>query len=153
MASVNRSRPALSDDPVRRAHLTAGLERPSIDAAYLFGSQARGRTSPLSDIDVAVLVDPAFGSDERFQLRLDLIAQVTCLMRTERVDLITLNDAPILLRHRVVRDGELLLERDRAARVRFETLTILEYLDTKPLRSELARGVHARLSEGTFGRR
>lgn len=153
MPSTDPSRPATSEPPVGRRRLTAALEREPISAAYLFGSRASGMAGPLSDTDLAVLVEPATGVDERFRLRLELIAQATRLLHTDRVDLIVLNDAPILLAHRVIRDGELLVERERSERVRFETRTILEYLDTKPLRAELARGVHRRLEEGTFGRR
>jgi len=153
MASTDPSRPAIFDVPGARRRLMATLGREPISAAYLFGSQASGTAGPLSDTDVAVLVKPATGVDQRFRLRLELIAQATRLLHTDRVDLIILNDAPILLRHRVIRDGELLVERERTERVRFETATILEYLDTKPLRAELARGVQRRLAEGTFGRR
>jgi predicted nucleotidyltransferase len=153
MPSTDPSRPATSEPPVGRRRLIAALEREPICAAYLFGSQASGTAGPLSDTDLAVLVEPIVGVDERFRLRLELIAQATRLLQTNRVDVIVLNDAPILLRHRVIRDGELLLEREREQRVRFETATILEYLDTRPLRAELARGVQGRLAEGTFGRR
>ena len=153
MPSADPARPAISDAHVARRRLIAALEREPISAAYLFGSRASGTAGPLSDTDLAVLVEPTIGIDERFRLRLELIAQATRLLRTDRVDLIVLNDAPVLLRHRVIRDGELLVERERTAGVRFETATILEYLDTKPLRAELARGVQRRLTEGTFGRR
>jgi len=151
--AADPTRPATSGAPVARHQLIAALALEQICAAYLFGSQASGTAGPLSDTDLAVLVEPAAGVDERFRLRLELIAQATRLLQTNRVDVIVLNDAPILLRHRVIRDGELLLEREREQRVRFETATILEYLDTRPLRAELARGVQGRLAEGTFGRR
>jgi len=52
-----------------------------------------------------------------------------------------------------VRDGRRLIERDPRARVRFEARAMLDYLDTKPLRDELARGLRHRLEEGRFGRR
>lgn len=143
------------DGPVMttRRTLTTVLDRAPVAAAYLFGSHASGRVGPLSDIDVAVLFADSVEADERFDLRLALIADATRALRTRDVDLVVLNDVPALLRHRVLRDGELLLERDRAARVRYETRTILEYLDTKPLRAGLAQGVRRRLKEGTFGRR
>jgi predicted nucleotidyltransferase len=96
---------------------------------------------------------PSVGVAERFRLRLELIAAAGRALRSGDVDLVVLNDAPVLLCHRVLRDGERLLERDRPTRIRFETRTILEYLDTKPLRAELARGVRRRLEDGSFGRR
>lgn len=146
------------DAPVRfdrdaRGRLAAALDRDDLAAAYLFGSQARGRAAGLSDVDVAVLLDVSIDPEERLSLQLELIAAAARALRSSRLDLVILDDAPVLLRHRVLRDGERLLERDRARLVRFETETILEYLDTKPLRAELAQAVQRRLTEGTFGRR
>jgi len=50
------------------------------------------------------------------------------------VDLVVLNTAPPDLAHRVLRDGLLLLDRDRSARIRFEVQSRNEYLDLAPLR-------------------
>lgn len=63
-----------------------------------------------------------------------------------------LNHASPLMRHRAVRDGRRLLERDPVARVRFEARALTDYLDTKPLRAEASRGLRKRLQEGSFGR-
>jgi predicted transcriptional regulator len=52
-----------------------------------------------------------------------------------------------------VRDGQRLIERDHATRVSLEAGAIVEYLDTEPLRAELARGLRHRIEEGRFGRR
>lgn len=64
-----------------------------------------------------------------------------------------LNGATPLMRHRAIRDGKLLAERDRDERVRLETRGVLDYLDTAPLRAELGRRLRRRLAEGRFGRR
>lgn len=152
MTSTERADPSTPSEATRRT-LIATLDREPVAAAYLFGSQASATAGPLSDLDVGVLVMPSVAVGERFRLRLELIARAGRALRSGDVDLVVLNDAPVLLCHRVLRDGERLLERDRPTRVRFETRTILEYLDTKPLRAGLARGVRRRLEEGTFGRR
>ncbi|MDA8067379.1 MAG: hypothetical protein M0T77_02020 [Actinomycetota bacterium] len=68
------------------------------------------------------------------------------------MDRVVLNDAPPLLRHRALRDGQRLLDRDPVARVRLETRALLDYLDTGPLRATLAAGVRHRIEEGPFGR-
>lgn len=72
---------------------------------------------------------------------------------TPEVDVVPLNDATPLMRHRAIRDGRRLIERDRDERVRLETRAILDYLDTAPLRAELSRGLRHRIEEGRFGRR
>jgi hypothetical protein len=73
-------------------------------------------------------------------------------LHTDEVDLVILNDAPPLLQHRAMRARLPLVERRPKARVRLEADALLRYLDTKPLREELARGLQKRLAEGRFGR-
>jgi hypothetical protein len=90
---------------------------------------------------------------ERFDLRLHWPAAAAAALQTDEIDVVLLNQATPLMRHRAIRDGQLLVERDRRARVRMETKGILDYLDTKPLRAELARGTRHRIEEGRFGRR
>lgn len=138
-------------DEAARRRLAAALDREPVVAAYLFGSQASGAPGPLSDVDVAVVTP---GSPEsRLGLRASLLAAATEAVGTGEVDLVILDDAPPLLKHRVLRDGVLLVERDPRARVRFETRALLDYLDTAPLRAVLAAGRRERLNEGRFGRR
>jgi hypothetical protein len=50
-----------------------------------------------------------------------------------RADLVALNDAPVDLRSRVLRDGRLVFEADRAARIQFEVRTRNEAFDLEPI--------------------
>ena len=96
-------------------------------AVYLFGSVARHEAAGDSDVDVGVLFadPPARTLDAQpYGLEGDLERHLG-----GRVDLITLNDAPVDLRARVLRDGLLVFERDRAARIRFEVRTRNEAFD------------------------
>jgi uncharacterized protein len=88
----------------------------------------------------------------RLRRQLILSGEAASLLGTDEVELVVLNGAPPLLAQRVIRDGELLAERDAAARIRLETDAVIRYLDTIPLREELSRGLERRLAEGTFGR-
>ena len=124
-------------------------ERPDVDFAYLFGSRARGTAGPRSDYDIAVHLAPAV---DAFGYRLHLLEELNRLLHTDAVDLIVLNEAPVLLRHRVVRDGRVLKDALQQ-RVRFEAQTITEYLDTGHLRSaHYAARRRARAPELTHGR-
>ncbi len=143
--------PRLDDELLGK--LAESLDREGVVAASLIGSQARGQVAPLSDIDLGVWCDPGLDAAARLRLRLDLAAAAARAVGTEEIDLVLLNGATPLFRHRAVRDGRRLLERDPRARVRFEARAMLDYLDTKPLREELARGQRHRLEEGRFGRR
>jgi len=129
----------------------------SVRLAWLHGSRARGTARPESDIDVAVLLDddhaanPTAIKDSIWRLAGALGREVP----SDRLDLVLLNDAPALLRHRVVRDGVLLFARSEPERVRFVLRTIREYQDLEPRLREHTRHRVRRLKErresGRFG--
>jgi len=152
MPKIDERSPTVTVDAEARRRLAAALDRPGVAAAYLFGSQARGAAGPLSDVDLAVVSDRSLPRSRRFDLQLELIGAATAVLATNEVDLVMLDDAPPLLRHRVIRDGLVLVDRDPSRRLTFQTRSVLEYLDTKPLRGELSRGLRHRLREDRFGR-
>jgi hypothetical protein len=134
------------------ARLAGAVEHPEVLAAFLIGSQARGSAGPLSDIDVAILHAPGLSSGERLDLRLLLGASAGAALRTSEVDIVLLNGAPPLLRHRALRDGIRLLDRQPKERIRFEVQTLNDYVDTEHLRSLLSRRLRRRIAEDRFGR-
>jgi predicted nucleotidyltransferase len=152
VARLDDRLPPVVFDAAARARLTAALDREGVVAAYLFGSQATGKAGPLSDVDVAVVFDGALDERARFELQLRLQGEATSAVRHDSVDLVVLNGASPLVRHRAIRDGKRLVDHDPVQRVRFEARAIVDYLDTRPLRAELARGLRHRLEEGRFGR-
>ncbi len=114
----------------------------SVVAAYLFGSVARGTDSSDSDVDVGILLRsvPSAGlTDLRFTLEGNLERALG-----RRTQVVVLNDAPPDLVHRVLRDGRLVLERDRAARIRFEVRARNEYFDLLPILNRYRRREAAR---------
>ena len=68
-----------------------------VKVAYLFGSTVRGEANCLSDTDIAVLFDDALSKEEAFDFQLKLIGELTTLLKTNSVDLVALNDSPLLL--------------------------------------------------------
>lgn len=130
--------------------LARRLQRePDVLAAYLFGSAARGTAGPLSDLDIAVLLSDGADTAGR---QLDLIAGIGETARSESVDVVILNDAPVMLAYRVLRDGRLIFCRDETARTAHWARTVDRYLDMEPLRRTMAEGLRHRLEEGRFGR-
>jgi predicted nucleotidyltransferase len=140
-------------DKLALGRLAGALDRDGLVAAMVIGSQARGHAGPLSDVDVAYWHEPSLDAAERLRLRLDLAHDAARALATDEIDVIPLNQASPLLRQRAIRDGKRLLDRDPRSRIRLETRAIIEYLDTIPLRAELARGQLNRIREGRFGRR
>ncbi len=99
-------------------------------AAYFFGSGARGTLSATSDIDIGILLNTK--TEGRLQdLRFSLEGQLESALG-RRVQVVDLHQAPVDLIHRVLRDGRLLLDRDRSARIRFEVQARNTYFDILP---------------------
>ena len=108
-----------------------------VAAVYLFGSTARGEARPASDIDVGVLflaTPPSTLHGQPFDIAADLERRLGA-----PVDLVVLNTAPADLRIRVMRSGDLVVEHDRSARIRFEVATRNEFFDLEPILNEYRR--------------
>jgi hypothetical protein len=136
-----------------RERVAKALDRDHVVAAMIFGSQAAGRLGPLSDVDIAVWLDPVLTPERRSRLRSELSLAAVEALGTDEVDVVVLNDAPPLLRHRALKSALRLFERDPRARIRLETTALLDYLDTAQLRKTLDAGRRRRIEEGRFGRR
>jgi predicted nucleotidyltransferase len=106
-------------------------------AAYLFGSVARGTDSSASDVDVGLLLREA-PPGELNELRFALEGTLERAL-ARRTQIVILNTATPDLVHRVLRDGRLLLDRDRAARILFEVRARNEYFDLLPILNRYRR--------------
>lgn len=107
---------------------------PRVLAAWLFGSVARGTERLGSDIDLAILTNrPADGTLD--DLWPDLRVRLTAALGRE-VDLVVIDHADDELVHRVLRDGVLVRDVDRAARIAFEVSCRNRFFDMQPIRRE-----------------
>lgn len=109
--------------------------------AYLFGSQATGRTHAWSDVDVAVYLEPAADRWHTLDLTLDLIGRFETAAHVGNVDLVVLNTAPLRLVGRIIQQRIVLYSRDEAARARFESLSLRQFFDFE---------IHARQLDQSF---
>lgn len=116
--TIERLRSVLAEAPAQVA------------AVYVFGSVARGTASPASDVDLGVLLTQAPASTLEGRL-LDYEADLERQLGVP-VQVVIVNDAPPDLAHRVLRDGVVILERDRSARLRFEVRTRNLFFDLEP---------------------
>lgn len=100
-------------------------------AAYLYGSFARGEETAGSDVDLGLLyrTPPARRLESTPRLLEDALERE--LGRV--VEAVVLNDAPPDLVHRVLRDGTVLLDRDRATRLSFEVRSQNKCFDMLPI--------------------
>lgn len=124
-------RPPLDPEAIARLCAAAeGVFAPcaAIEAVYLYGSGARGE--PVADLDVAVLTER--GADivglEPFAAAL----QAEGAPHGPDIDMRPLRGTSPRFRTNVIREGRLIFERSRAARIAFEAESMIEWLDFKP---------------------
>ncbi len=128
----------------RVAQLLARDQR--VQLVYLFGSAARGDRPDVRDLDIAVLTDPALTLDELLKGRADVVAATGAPL-----DLVSLNDASIVLAWEVIDGGQCLFARDPDVETAFVTRTATRYWDFLPLREEQWRLTGERLAERARG--
>lgn len=116
-------------DKTRRVLETAPFD---VLSAYLYGSRARGTASATSDLDLGILLRTAPPPTLKGVAR-EIEDAVERALRIPAA-VVVLNSASPDLVHRALRDGILLLDRDRAARIRFEVQSRNEYFDLAPVR-------------------
>ncbi len=98
--------------------------------AYFFGSQLKGKTGPLSDYDIAILLTP---KPRSFQFKYKLHHELANIFNYGQVDLVILNNSPIELKYHVIAAGKLIYQKDSATKVEFEADTLSRYFDYLPV--------------------
>ncbi|MDP2871808.1 MAG: nucleotidyltransferase domain-containing protein [Bacillota bacterium] len=126
--------------------------RPEVVFAYVFGSTARAEARLDSDVDIAVFLTPEMAQTDLGPFRSMLLTELLACLSRNDVDLVILNQAPAVLRHRVLRDGVLIFSRDETARVGFTVDTLRRYVDTAPLRRLAMEYTRRSVENGTYGR-
>ena len=124
-----------------------------VTLAYLFGSAARGKMTPLSDIDIAVLFSDEVKKDDYFDKILCLAHEIGKVLEIDRVDVINLGTVTSpLLKHNAVFGGKLIFGEDTKLQFELESGIMKEYEDTKYLREVQSYYSHKHIKEGTFGK-
>ncbi len=100
-----------------RAGASEAFAGTPVQFAYLFGSQARGRAGPASDVDLAVHLG---GTPASLALHLELVRRVHAATGIE-TEIVVLDEAPLRLIERVLRDGRLIFSADEPVRVCYES--------------------------------
>lgn len=119
----------LSDQNTKLTDLFSKQEY--VKLAYLYGSVAKGMAGKLSDVDVGVLLNESLSKKERFDLQLKLIGDVADILKTDRVDLVVMNDVPHSLNYEIIKTNCPLFIRDRIGKIDFEHKVLSKYLDRR----------------------
>ena len=123
-----------------------------VSALYLFGSSVKGGGTRESDIDIAVLIDEKRLKKKNYDFLKNKYYSASPTFSLRPVDIVILNTASPFLKHRILKTGEILFDRNRRLRVDFTAKAILEYLDFKPIEDIFSRAVSARFMRGYLGR-
>lgn len=76
---------------------------PYIASAYLFGSQVSGKTGPMSDVDIAILVTEDAPKGRKLIHEEDYLSyKVAKALDVEEVDLVDLNSQGLIFQHNVL---------------------------------------------------
>lgn len=125
----------MTDNPIYQQLLSARqvFAPYPVDIAYFHGSAALGQSTPLSDIDLAVVVKAEVPANRYLDIELDLALALEKSTHLKNIDLRIINQAPLEVKGKILENGRLLFSRDEAKRVDFETSTRNRYFDFLPI--------------------
>lgn len=118
-----------------------------VELAYLFGSTAEGTEGPLSDIDIGVYLSSKLTKGERIEKRLELIGELSTLLKNDHVDLLVMNDAAPVINFEVIRPNVPLFVRNEDLKLDVEQYVMSRYLDRKYHEDFLNRELLKRIRE------
>ena len=101
--------------------IARGISRiKNVDAVYLFGSHARGKAGPLSDIDICAIGN--FTEKEKNKIY---------GFSSENLDISIFNKLPVMIQFRVLKEGRELFVKDRENINAIKIKTMKNYIDFK----------------------
>lgn len=121
-------------------------KRPEVVAVYLFGSRARGRATELSDIDLAILLDPQAAVNSS-KLKRELLTGLSRILRKE-IHLVILNRAGEMLTAQIFRYGRCLYNANPHTLSRFRAMQFSRIADFNYLRKIMEKGFTRKIMEG-----
>lgn len=101
-------------------------ENPKVIFAYLFGGLTKGKSLPMSDVDIAVFLS---GDVDCQDEKMEILRKLTDILKTDEIDLVVLNKASLPLTARIIKNKKILADKDVFLRHRFESLILRKYFD------------------------
>lgn len=124
-------------------------ERPEIIGVYLFGSHANETATPLSDMDLGLVMEQAF-QDHKKQLEyeLDLESSLIQSFQEQRFDIRVINEAPVIVQGKIITEGKEIYCSDPVRIRSFVEYVLMLYLDYKPVYDSLLEAYYNQQSDG-----
>jgi len=111
---------------------------------YLFGSKAKEISTLRSDIDIAVFIEDYENQNLR-QIILDLIFEFSQLFKSNKIDLLILNEASLTLQFKVISEGKPLFQITPENRADYEEKVVKFYLDFKKFEDDYYETMQKRI--------
>ena len=99
---------------------------PQVVFAYLFGSLAKGKPTPLSDVDMAIFLTDGIDVAET---KLEILGRLADILQTDEIDLVVLNTANLPLINNILKNHKLVVDKKPFDRHLFESLAMRKYFD------------------------
>lgn len=125
-------------------------KRQGILLAYIFGSTVK-YPEKARDLDIAFLLDDKELMGDYLKVKTEIQFELAALLGRGDVDIVILNDASLLLRHEVLKNGSLLFEKDIEIRCNFEVESEIKFFDFEPVRRLFWESLAQRIRQEKLG--
>ncbi len=136
-------------DDVTKKVKAFGAQQSQIVLIYLYGSYAQDRAGAQSDLDLGLLFDESVAPRQQLGLAMHYGADLQrALDGKVKVDVRSLNAAPVEFLMQVIKPRQCLYARSEAERIRFEAKVMNNYCDFKPVLERYYGYMLSRIKEG-----
>ena len=114
------------------------LKKLRVGIVYLFGSEVRGNTLPLSDVDIGIVFTDISVLKDSLKIYDELYRLFTEVYPLKReIDIVFLQNSSLPLQFEAAFEGKVLYEVSPDFRADYTEKVLKDYLDFKPLLEEL----------------
>jgi len=114
---------------MKNKDLMAMFKENNVSFAYLFGSLVSGNFNQGSDVDIAVMLPFEMKKEERFDLRLKFMGEISKILK-KKVDVVVLNDVSSLyFKYIIIKEGKIIYKEIDLSPAEFESKTLGIYFD------------------------
>lgn len=125
-------------------------DKKEIKSVYLYGSVISGKGNLCSDVDVALLTSPCKDSMEGYRARARYAGELARLLARD-VDVVFLQEAGELLAFQILKEGEVIFERDKKTNRLFRASRLVQCLDFQFIEKRMQNGMVAAMRRNGVG--
>ena len=115
---------------IKREEMAKIAEKYGLNLLVLFGSQATGKTHPMSDVDIGYTANEQLELKTRFEIE----REISKVLGRDDVELVDLQRISPLMKKIIADEGVMLYERESGMFELFCIYAFKLYVETKPLR-------------------